>query len=230
MMKRWDDLPAFIRVPEVRPYYDMLNNKRGQLFFKRIFDIVVSFTLLIVLAIPMVIIAIWIKVDSSGPVFYRQERVTTYGKHFNIHKFRTMVSNADQIGTTVTVENDARITKVGAKLRRVHLDELPQLIDVFEGTMSFVGTRPEAVKYVTNYKEEWKATLLLAAGITSECSIRYKDEYELLNAAYDVDKVYMEQVLPEKMKWNLDSMSRFNLLREIGTMFRTLFTVLGKEY
>lgn len=230
MLKNWDDLPDFMRVPEVRPYWEVLNKKRGQLLFKRVFDFVVSIILFAIIAIPMGIIAILIKKDSEGPVFYRQERVTTYGRHFRIHKFRTMVSNADKIGTAVTVGADPRITKIGSKLRDHRLDELPQVIDVIKGDMSFVGTRPEAVKYVDQYKPEYNATLLMPAGITSEASIRYKDEAMLLDAADDVDKVYMEQVLPEKMKWNLESIRRFRFLREILTMFRTVFAVLGKNY
>lgn len=230
MYRKWDDLPEFMRTEEVRPYWEVLNKKRGQLVLKRIFDLIVSLLLLIILAIPMLILAVWIKTDSPGPIFYRQERVTTYGKHFRIHKFRTMVSNADKIGTAVTVGHDSRITKVGAKLRHVRLDELPQLIDVLQGTMSFVGTRPEAVKYVEQYKPEWNATLLLPAGITSECSIRYKDEDKLLDAASDPDRVYMEQVVPEKMKWNLKSIKEFSFGQELKTMVRTVIAVLGKEY
>ena len=191
MLRKWDDLPEFMKTPEVRPYWEILNKKKGQLFLKRIFDLIVGIILLAVLAIPMGIISVLIKRDSEGPVFYRQERVTTYGKHFRIHKFRTMVSNADKIGTAVTVGDDNRITRIGSKLRHVRLDELPQVFDVLAGTMSFVGTRPEAVKYVERYKPEYNATLLLPAGITSECSIRYKDEEKLLNAATDVDKVYV---------------------------------------
>ncbi len=230
MLKRWGDLPDFMRTPEVRPYWEILNKKRGQLALKRTFDLVVAVILLIILAIPMAVIAVLIKRDSEGPVFYRQERVTTYGKHFRIHKFRTMVSNADKIGTTVTVGNDSRITKIGARLRGHRLDELPQVLDVIVGDMSFVGTRPEAVKYVERYKPEFNATLLMPAGITSEASIRYKDEDKLLNSADDVDKVYIDQVLPAKMKWNLESIRRFRFLREILTMFRTVFAVLGKDY
>lgn len=230
MLKKWDDLPDFMRVDEVRPYWEILNRKRGQLFLKRLFDLAAAIILLMLLAVPMGIIAVLIKRDSEGPVFYRQERVTTYGRHFRIHKFRTMVSNADKIGTAVTVGNDSRITKVGAKLRKVRLDELPQLFDVIEGTMSFVGTRPEAVKYVERYVSEYNATLLMPAGITSEASIRYKDEDRLLDAADDVDKVYVEKVLPDKMKWNLESIRRFSFFREILTMFRTVLAVLGKNY
>lgn len=227
---KWDDLPDNMRIKEVRTYYDILAKKKGQLLLKRIFDFIVALIMLIVLCIPIAIISVWIKLDSEGPVFYRQERVTTNGKHFRIHKFRTMVINADKIGTQVTVGNDSRITRVGKKLRHIRLDELPQLIDVLQGTMSFVGTRPEAVKYVEQYKPEYMATLLMPAGITSEASIRYKDEDKLLSAADDVDRVYVEEVLPAKMVWNLESIRRFKFLREILTMFRTVFAVLDREY
>lgn len=230
LLKPWEALPDFMRVPEVRPYYDSLNQKQFSLFLKRMFDYIIALFLLFVLAIPMILIAIWIKLDSEGPVFYRQERVTTYGKHFRIHKFRTMVNNADKIGTAVTVSGDTRITKVGKKLRDFRLDELPQVFDVLEGTMSFVGTRPEAVKYVEKYKPEYNATLLLPAGITSEAAIRYKNEAALLDAAEDVDKVYVEQVLPAKMKWNLETIQHFSFFKEFAIMFRTVLAVLGKEY
>lgn len=230
MLKKWDDLPDFMRVDEVRPYWEILNKSRGQLALKRCFDLVVALILLVILAIPMLIIAFMIKLDSPGPVFYRQERITTYGKRFRIHKFRTMVNNADKIGSTVTVGGDARITKVGNRLRNLRIDEIPQLIDVLTGNMSFVGTRPEATKFVKQYTNEMNATLLLPAGITSEASIRYKDEAELLDAAADVDKVYIEKVLPEKMKYNLQSIKRFSFGREIATMFRTFFAICGKDY
>lgn len=230
MLKKWEELPEFIKSPEVIPYWEKLWERRKQLVVKRVFDLTVASILTIILAIPMGIIAILIKQDSEGPVFYRQERVTTYGRHFRIHKFRTMVTNAEKIGTSVTVGADPRITKIGAKLREYRIDELPQVFDVLKGDMSFVGTRPEAVKYVERYKPEWNATLLMPAGITSECSIRYKDEDKLLNAADDVDDVYMNQVLPQKMKWNLESIERFSFLREILTMIRTIFAVLGKDY
>ena len=230
MLRRWEDLPEFMQLPEVRPYWESLFHKRLQLVFKRVFDIVVGIICLVVLSIPMMVIAILIKLDSQGTVFYRQERVTAYGKHFRIHKFRTMVSNADKLGTAVTVSNDSRITKVGSVLRRFRLDELPQVFDVISGNMSFVGTRPEAVKYVNQYKPEYYSTLLMPAGITSEASIRYKDEATLLDVADDVDRVYIESVLPEKMKHNLRSIQEFSCLGEIATMFRTVFAVLGKEY
>ena len=229
-LRNWEDLPAFMQCEEVREYYDILAKKKGALGLKRGFDVVVAVIMLIILAIPMLVIAVMIKLDSPGSVFYRQERVTTYGKRFRIHKFRTMVDNADKIGSAVTVGGDARITKVGNRLRNLRIDEIPQLIDVLTGNMSFVGTRPEATKYVKQYTNEMNATLLLPAGITSEASIRYKDEATLLDAADDVDKVYVKEVLPGKMKYNLQSIKNFSFTREIATMFRTVFAVMGKEY
>lgn len=230
MLKKWETLPDYMQNDEVRFYYETLQKKKVSMFLKRVMDLAGGLILLILLAIPMIIISIMIKLDSEGPVFYRQERVTTYGKHFKIHKFRTMVSNADKIGSTVTVGNDSRITKVGAKLRGCRLDELPKVLDLISGNMSFVGTRPEAVKYVEQYKPEYMATLLLPAGITSEASIRYKDEAELLDASSDVDKTYIEEVLPGKMKYNLDSIKNFSFFGDIATMFRTVLAVLGKDY
>lgn len=230
LLRKWEDLPDFMRVDEVRPYYEVLKRHTGSLILKRSFDIVAGSILLVILAIPMGVIAIEIKHDSPGPVFYRQERVTTYGKKFKIHKFRTMVDGADRKGSTVTVDHDSRITKVGAKLRDKRLDELPQLFDVLDGNMSFVGTRPEAVKYVKQYgkyNKAYYATLLLPAGITSEASIAYKDEAKLLDglAPEKVDKVYMANVLTAKMQWNLGSIKKFSFLVELGTMIRTVFAV-----
>ena len=229
MLTKWEKLPDYIRVPEVRPYYDLLRKKRFSLLIKRLFDLLAALVLLAFLAIPMLVVAIWVKADSTGPVFYRQERVTKDGQRFRIHKFRTMVVGADQIGSAVTVGNDKRVTRAGEKLRRLRLDELPQLFDVLAGKMSFVGTRPEAVKYVERYLPEYYATLLLPAGITSEASIRYKDEDRLLSAAADVDRVYLEEVLPEKMKWNLQDIRSFSLFRELGLMFRTIGAVFVKK-
>lgn len=230
ILKKWEDLPEFMQTEEVRPYYETLEKKKGQLALKRSFDFLFAVTLLVPLGIPMALIGLAVKMDSEGTVMYRQERVTKYGNRFKIHKFRTMVSNADRIGSAVTVNNDNRITKVGSKLRHLRLDELPQLFDVISGDMSFVGTRPEVTKYVDRYEPEYYATLLLPAGITSEASIRYKDEDKLLDAADDVDKAYLEQVLPEKMRYNLDSIKDFSFIGDVKTMFRTVAAVLGKDY
>lgn len=226
MLRKWEDLPAFMQCDEVRKYYDILSKKKTSLKLKRIFDVVMAEILLVIFAIPMLIIAIMIKLDSPGPVFYRQERVTAYGKKFKIHKFRTMVNHADKMGTAVTVQNDSRITKVGAKLRDLRIDEIPQLLDVLNGDMSFVGTRPEAVKYVRKYTKEMRATLLLPAGITSEASIRYKDEAKLLDEAENADEVYVKKILPEKMQYNLESIKQFNCWSEFKTLVRTAYAVI----
>ena len=226
MLKNWNELPEYMRTDEVRPYYDLLQRKKLSLFFKRVFDIVVSFIMIILCSPILLIISILIVKDSKGGVFYRQERVTQYGRVFRIFKFRTMVQNADQIGTQVTVSNDSRITKIGSKLRDCRLDELPQLFNIFLGDMTFVGTRPESVHYVKSYTNEMYATLLLPAGVTSEASIEYKDEADLLDQADDVDSVYINEVLPEKMKYNLNSIKEFSFFKEIATMFRTVFAVL----
>lgn len=230
ILKKWEDLPEWMQCPEVKEYYDILSKKKASLVLKRVFDLVAGLGVLVITAIPMAAIAVLIKLDSEGPVFYRQERITTNGKKFRIHKFRTMVNRADQMGSAVTVGGDSRITKIGAKLRGCRLDELPQVFDVLSGDMSFVGTRPEVTKYVEQYTNEMKATMLLPAGITSEASIRYKDEAKLLDAADDVDRVYVEQVLPQKMVYNLDSIRNFSFFAQVLTMFRTVLAVLGKDY
>lgn len=228
-MKSWNSLPEFMRVPEVKPYWQSLYSKRFQLVLKRIFDFTVALIILIVMALPMAILAILIKADSKGPVLFRQERVTTYGKHFRIHKFRTMVENADKLGAAVTSDNDNRITKIGSFLRNTRLDEIPQLIDILSGNMSFVGTRPEALKYVKAYKPEYFATLLLPAGITSKASIAYKDEALLLASGGDIENQYINTVLPEKMKINLASLNDFSVLDDFSVMFKTVFAVLKRN-
>ena len=225
ILPKWEELPDDIRTEVVRPYYDALSKRKAGLFFKRVFDIFAALDLIILLGIPMLIIAIMIKCDSKGPVFFRQERVTSFGARFRIHKFRTMVNNADKIGTSVTVDNDNRITKIGSKLRNHRLDEFPQLFDVLSGDMSFVGTRPEVVKYVDRYSDEMKATLLMPAGITSIASIEYKDEAELLEKAEDADEVYINEILPAKMEYNLKSVKEFGFFKDIGVLFNTVAAV-----
>lgn len=212
----------------VREYWTILRKRNFSLFWKRVFDIIVSLIMLIILSLLFLILAIAIKIDSKGPVFYRQERVTQYGKKFRIHKFRTMVTGADKIGSQVTVAGDSRITRVGKFIRKCRLDEVSQLIDVFVGTMTFVGTRPEVPKYVEQYNDEMKATLLLPAGVTSEASIKYKDEDRLLDNAENVDETYVNEVLPGKMEYNLQAIRKFGFWRDIGTMFKTVGAVLRR--
>lgn len=230
ILKKWEDLPEELKTEAVRPYYEALCCKKGSLAAKRVFDVAVSFVMLLLLSPVFLVLAIAIKLDSKGPVFYRQVRVTQYGKEFRIFKFRTMVQNADQIGSQVTVNNDARVTRVGKLIRACRLDEICQLIDVLRGTMTFVGTRPEVPKYVEAYTPEMMATLLLPAGVTSEASILYKDESELLDKAENVDETYIKEVLPGKMRYNLYAIKQFSFWFDIRTMFRTVFAVLGKDY
>lgn len=225
----WEQLPPEMQTEEVRRYYDILKNKKASLFFKRAFDLLVAMIALVVLSPVYLILAIAIKIDSPGPVFYRHERVTQYGKHFYIHKFRTMVQNADK-GSQLTVNNDNRITRVGKVIRGCRLDEIAQLIDVIQGTVTLCGTRPESPKYVAEYTNEMMATLLLPAGVTSLASIYYKDEAKLLNGAENTDKVYIEKILPEKMYYNLRGIEHFSFWGDIKIMIMTVFAILGKEY
>ena len=230
ILKKWEQLPEQFLTDAVRPYYEHLKKKQASLILKRIFDIFVSAVMQIILSPAFLVLAVAIKIDSPGPVFFRQERVTQYGKHFRIFKFRSMVNNADKIGTQVTVGNDSRITRMGKLIRKCRLDELCQLIDVFRGTMTFVGTRPEVPKYVAAYTPEMQATLLLPAGVTSLASIMYKDEDELLAGAEDVEKTYTQQVLPDKMRYNLEAIEKFSFWGDIKLMFMTVFAILGKDY
>ena len=161
ILKDWEQLPEELQLDEVKPYYKILKKKKMSLILKRIFDIVVSFIMLIILLPVFIFLGIAIKIDSKGPVFFRQERITQYGKTFKIFKFRTMVNNAEKLGTQVTVGNDARITKVGKFIRDCRLDEIAQLLNILTGDMTFVGTRPEVRKYVNHYTKEIMATLLL---------------------------------------------------------------------
>lgn len=229
ILRKWENLPSEMQSDEVRRYYDILKKKRAALVLKRIFDVVVSAIMLILLSPVFLILAIAIKLDSRGPVFYRQSRATQYNKTFKIFKFRSMRQDADR-GSHVTVDGDDRVTRVGRFIRKCRLDEISQLIDVFRGTMTFVGTRPESIKYVEAYTPEMMATLLLPAGVTSLASIYYKDEARLLSSADDADRVYVEDILLQKMKYNLKAIEDFSFFGDIKIMFMTVFAVLGKEY
>ncbi|MBQ9515944.1 MAG: sugar transferase [Ruminococcus sp.] len=228
-LKSFEKLPPELRNDSVREYYDILSKKRFSIFFKRLTDILIALILLILLLIPMAVIAIIVKVNSKGPVFYRQERVTTYNRRFKILKFRTMTVGADKAGALVTSANDARVTSVGKKLRKFRLDELPQIFHVLSGKMSFVGTRPEVPRYVDRYQPEMTATLLMPAGITSLASIRYKDEDKIIGAVSDpeeVDRIYLEEILPEKMKYNLEYLKDFSFFGDIKLMLATFKNVI----
>ena len=222
----WEELPDIMRIPEVRPYYDALSKKRASLLAKRVFDVVMSVAVFALTWWVFIVLAIAIKIESPGPVFYRQTRITQYGKEFRIFKFRTMVQNSDMVGSSVTTSGDSRVTRVGSVIRKFRLDEFSQLIDVLRGTMTFVGTRPEVPKYVGHYSSEMMATLLLPAGVTSTASIHYKDEARLLDAAKDVDSIYAERVLPGKMAYNLKDIKEYSFFRDIEIMIETVGAVL----
>lgn len=229
ILKKFEDLPQEFINDKVLEYYNALAKKKSSLIIKRVFDIVISFILLMLCVPLIIVISILIKTDSAGPVVFKQERVTTYGRKFSIYKFRTMFTGSEK-GSQVTVNNDPRITRIGAVLRKYRLDELLQLLNILKGDMSFVGTRPEVQKYVDKYSDEMYATLLLPAGVTSLASIKYKDEERLLLQSKDTDLTYVTEILPEKMRYNLEYILKFSMLYDISVMFLTVFAVFKKEH
>lgn len=228
-MIKYEKLPNNLKNEDVKKYYDIISRKKFSLFFKRFFDIIFSFLILIILFLPIVIISILIKIDSKGSVFYRQERITKYGKKFKIFKFRTMITNADKIGSLVTLKEDKRITRVGKFLRKYRLDEFPQIFNIILGDMSFVGTRPEVKKYVDRYEPYMYVTLLLPAGLTSNASIKYKDEDEILNKHLNyednIDEIYVKYVLKDKMKYNIEYIEKFSFFYDLKIMFKTFIYI-----
>lgn len=225
-MKKWNELPKVMQNDKVKYYYDILQEHEKELKLKRAFDIICSLIMIIILSPVLIVLSVMIKLDSKGPVLFKQVRVTTYGRKFKIWKFRTMVNNADKLGTQVTIKGDARITRMGHLLRKIRLDELPQLFNVLKGDMTFVGTRPEVTKYTAHYTEEMMATFLMPAGVTSRTSIEYKDEEKLLENAENADEVYINEVLPAKMVYNLREIEKFSFLRDISTMIKTVIAVI----
>lgn len=229
-LKQWEDLPEKMKNDKVLPYYDIIKKKTASLLWKRVFDICLSVVLLVVLSWLFLILAILIKRDSYGPVLYRQTRITQFYRPFTIYKFRTMTDHGEQMGALVTTQNDMRITKIGKKIRKYRLDELPQLVNVLKGDMTFVGTRPEVLKYVECYDEEMYATLLMPAGITSLASIRFKDEEKILSAysEQEIDKAYQSVILPKKMQYNLDYLRKFSFFYDLQLCFQTIIAVCKK--
>jgi lipopolysaccharide/colanic/teichoic acid biosynthesis glycosyltransferase len=224
----WDKLPSFMQNEEVRPYYEILWKKRWSLRIKRLLDIFLSLFLMILFLPLYLLLLIGIKVDSPGPVFFRQKRVTQYGKEFKIFKFRTMIQDAENTGSAVTIKNDIRVTRIGRFLRKYRLDETAQLLDIFRGTMTFVGTRPEIQKYVNTYTPAMLATLLLPAGVTSTASISYRNEQDILDNSKDVDQAYINEILPQKMEYNLSDIKNFSLLHDISIIWETIKAVFFK--
>lgn len=229
-LKQWEDLSEKMKNDKVLPYYDIIKKKTASLLWKRVFDICLSVVLLVVLSWLFLILAILIKRDSCGPVLYRQTRITQFYRPFTIYKFRTMTDHGEQMGALVTTQNDMRITKIGKKIRKYRLDELPQLVNVLKGDMTFVGTRPEVLKYVECYDEEMYATLLMPAGITSLASIRFKDEEKILSAysEQEIDKAYQSVILPKKMQYNLDYLRKFSFFYDLQLCFQTIIAVCKK--
>lgn len=229
ILKEFKELPKEMQNDSVLKYYDILKQKKIMLLLKRFLDFIGSLILLILLSPILIILAILIKIDSKGPVFYRQERVTTNGKIFKIFKFRTMIQDADKRGALITGKQDSRITRIGNKIRKCRLDELPQLINILKGEMSFVGTRPEVKKYVDMYTDEMKATLLMPAGVTSMASIKFKDEDEIIlkqtKSGKTVEKAYVNDILPEKMKWNLEYIKKFSIFEDLKICIETVIKV-----
>ncbi len=226
ILPKFDALPDCMQNDSVKRYYELLSHKKISLVLKRFFDIFFALILTVILAVPMIFVAIIVKKDSEGPVFFRQERITSYGRVFKIFKFRTMYVNNDKENSQVTSGSDSRITSSGRFLRKYRLDELPQVFNVLSGDMSFVGTRPEVPRYVEKYSPEMYATLLMPAGITSMTSVKYKDEETILEKAQDVEKTYVEQILPQKMKFNLEYLEKFNIFYDMYVAVMTVVKVI----
>lgn len=229
-MRTEHQMPQFMKNHYTLEAVKVLEKKKATLVFKRLFDICLSLILLVILSPVFLVLAICIKLEDGGPIFYRQQRITTYGRVFRIFKFRTMILNADKMGPLVTQDNDSRITKIGKKIRDFRLDEIAQLINVLTGDMTFVGTRPEVQKYVDAYSEEMMVTLLLPAGITSRSSIEFRNEADKISKWMEqgltADEAYIQKILPEKMRYNIDYISELSITQDIKVMLQTVFAVL----
>ena len=205
---------------------NVLRELSVHLALKRLMDIVVSGCALAVLWPVLLLIAIAIKIDDPGPVFYRQVRVGRGGKTFRIYKFRTMVVDADKKGLAITVGRDNRITRMGAFLRKTKLDQLAQLSNVFTGEMSFVGPRPEVPKYVDMYTPYQRQVLLVRPGITDYASIAYRNENDLLAGADDPEKMYIEKIMPDKIELNMKYLREISPLADIRLILSTIVAVI----
>ncbi len=229
ILRKWEDLPEKMRTEAVRPYYEILRRKRFRIGLCRAADAAASALLLILLLPLFAGISAAILLDDGGPVLFRQERVTRYGRRFRIFKFRTMRRRGAEDQIRLTRAKDGRITRTGRWLRKMRLDELPQLLNVLRGDMALVGTRPEVPEYVARYADEMRATLLLPAGITSEASIAFRNESEKLEAAEDAEKAYLREILPAKMRINLAELRQFGVRRNLRTMLKTAAAMSRKD-
>ena len=204
----------------------VLEKRKLQLVLKRAMDIVISGCALAVIWPVLLLIALAIKIDDPGPVFYRQVRVGRNGKEFRIFKFRTMIVDADKKGLAITVGRDNRITRMGRLLRKTKLDELAQLINVFTGEMSFVGPRPEVPKYVNMYTPYQRQVLLVRPGITDYASIAYRNENDLLEGADDPERMYIDVIMPDKIELNMKYLREISPLADIRLIFSTIVAVI----
>lgn len=227
-MVNYEEIPMFMKNEVVAKYHKMLMRKKYILFFKRVFDLVFSLIMAIILFPVLIMTCIIIKCDSPGKVIFKQKRITQCGRVFDIFKFRTMVEDAEKIGTQVTTGDDPRITRCGKWLRKYRIDELPQIFNIIRGELSFVGPRPEVQKYVLQYTDEMLATLLIPAGVTSLASIIYKDESKMLENANNPDEVYVKEVLPQKMKYNIEYIEKMSIAYDIKIILKTICAVLKK--
>lgn len=197
---------------------------------KRVFDLTFSIPGVVILSPILLLIALWIKLDTPGPVFFRQERVGMAGKLFRIYKFRTMVVDAEKLGAQLTVGYDSRITGSGKFLRKFKLDELPQLFNVIRGEMSLVGPRPEVLKYVNKYPDEIRSVVLaVLPGITDYASIEYQDENALLGSAKDPERAYVEDILPIKLSYYSKYVNERNIWLDFTIILRTLWVIGSKN-
>lgn len=225
MLKAFTMLPKEMQTDEILKYYDILAKKKLALLIKQIFDRVLAFILLIILSPVLIVLAIIIKCTSKGPVMFRQKRVGRYLKPFNIWKFRTMRIDSEKLGQITVGSRDPRITNIGWFLRKYRLDELPQLLNILAGQMSFVGARPEVPKYVEQYSGAMAATLLIRPGVTGYASIRFKNENELLGEEDDPERAYVEKILPIKMGLDLEYVEELGIITDIKTMLETVKAV-----
>lgn len=229
LITKYSELPPKMQNEATKKCCETLLAKKGTLLAKRIIDFTVCLLIFIVVSPIFLIICLLIKLTSKGPVFFKQERVGRDMKSFKILKFRTMVKDADKKGIALTTGNDSRITPFGAFLRKINMDEMPQLLNVIKGDMSIIGTRPEVWQYVNVYTDAMLATLLLYPGMVSIASIHYKNENDLLTGISDVEKTYIEKILPDKMRYNIDYLKNISVSGDFRILIKTIACAFEKD-
>lgn len=203
-----------------------IEKKKLNFVCKRVFDFTASLLGLLILSPILLVTAIFIKIDSRGPIFFKQKRVGKNKKTFEIYKFRTMVTDAEKMGKQITVGNDRRITRIGKVIRKCKLDELPQLINVLKGEMSLVGPRPEVPRYVELYDEYQEQILLVKPGITDYASIKFINENEILGASSDPEEEYIKEIMPNKIELNMQYINNFSIFEDIRLILKTILYIV----